>query len=56
MILAASVLFLAAQSGLYEEDPLATMRVRVDNWKQIEAYAIRRYDGWLVISVVTRYF
>jgi len=24
--------------------------------KQIEAYAIRRYDGWLVISVVTRYF
>ena len=39
MILAASVLFLAAQSGLYEEDPLATMRVRVDNWKQIEAYA-----------------
>jgi hypothetical protein len=26
------------------------------SWKQIEAYAIRRYDGWLVISVVTRYF
>lgn len=24
--------------------------------KQIEAYVIRRYDGWLVISVVTRYF
>ena len=24
--------------------------------KQIEAYAIRRYDGWMVISVVTRYF
>ena len=24
--------------------------------RQIEAYAIRRYDGWLVISVVTRYF
>ncbi len=24
--------------------------------KQIEAYAIRRYNGWLVISVVTRYF
>ena len=24
--------------------------------KQVEAYAIRRYDGWLVISVVTRYF
>ena len=24
--------------------------------KQIEAFAIRRYDDWLVISVVTRYF
>ncbi len=24
--------------------------------KQVEAYAVRRYDGWLVISVVTRYF
>lgn len=24
--------------------------------KQIEAYAIRQYDGWYVISVVTRYF
>jgi len=24
--------------------------------KQIEAYAIRRYDGGMVISVVTRYF
>ena len=24
--------------------------------KQIEAYAMRRYNGWLVISVVTRYF
>jgi len=24
--------------------------------KQVEAYAIRRYNGWLVISVVTRYF
>ncbi|RPJ37194.1 MAG: hypothetical protein EHM35_06840, partial [Planctomycetaceae bacterium] len=24
------------------------------SWKQIEAYAIRRYDGWMVISVVTR--
>jgi hypothetical protein len=24
--------------------------------KQIEAFAVRRYDGWLVISVVTRYF
>ena len=24
--------------------------------KQIEAYAVRQYDGWLVISVVTRYF
>jgi hypothetical protein len=24
--------------------------------KQVEAYAVRRRDGWLVISVVTRYF
>lgn len=24
--------------------------------KQIEAYAVRRYGGWLVISVVARYF
>lgn len=24
--------------------------------KQVEAYVIRRYDGWLVISVVARYF
>ena len=31
-------------------------RGKVYGTKQIEAYAIRRYDGWLVISVVTRYF
>jgi hypothetical protein len=31
-------------------------RGKVYRTKQIEAYAIRRYDGWLVISVVTRYF
>jgi len=24
--------------------------------KQVEAYAIRQHDGWLVISAVTRYF
>ena len=24
--------------------------------KQVEVFAIHRYDGWLVISVVTRYF
>ena len=25
-------------------------------FKQVEAYAVRLDDGWLVISVVTRYF
>jgi hypothetical protein len=25
-------------------------------FKQIEAYGVRQDDGWLVISVVTRYF
>jgi hypothetical protein len=24
--------------------------------KQVEVFAVRQYDGWLVISVVTRYF
>ena len=25
-------------------------------FKQVEAYAVKRGDGWLVISVVTKYF
>ena len=34
----------------------ATWRGKRYDTKQVEVFAVRRYDGWLVISVVTRYF
>jgi len=46
-----------SRTGFRRNVPFAEQwRGKLYRTKQVEAYAIRRYDGWLVISVVTRYF
>ncbi|MCS6903534.1 MAG: hypothetical protein NZO41_04590 [Candidatus Bipolaricaulota bacterium] len=33
-----------------------TWRSKTYSTKQVEAYAVQEADGWLVITVITRYF